>query len=142
VKVIVMSVKDIFLKHVVPIAGGIIAVLMFGSPLKAVWEIRKKQHIGVGSFMHPVSLFLALTGPALQELNPLPLPVIAANCAAWCAYSYVISQPYLFVPNAFGMLFGMYMTSMTLPFASVKVCHAPLLHLPTIALLTRQPLRR
>lgn len=39
-----------------------------------------------------------------QDLNPLPFPAIAANCAGWIAYSYVTSDVLVLWPNAAGFL--------------------------------------
>lgn len=41
------SPKDIMLGTVVPILGGIVAIVMYASPLKATYTARKKQQLGV-----------------------------------------------------------------------------------------------
>jgi len=41
------SPKDIMLSTVVPILGGIVAIVMYASPLKATYSARKQQQLGV-----------------------------------------------------------------------------------------------
>jgi hypothetical protein len=79
---------------------------------------------GCGSYLVVPPCPLAPTLPCFQELNPIPFPLIFANCCGWVAYSLLIQDAYLFVPNAVGLMLGLYMTASCFPFASPKVCAA------------------
>lgn len=56
----------------------------------------------------------------LGDLNPLPFPAIAANCAGWIAYSYVTSDVLVLWPNAAGFLLGMFYTMSAYGLADTK----------------------
>ena len=50
---------------------------------------------------------LCSTGLYVQDLNPLPSAVAVANCTAWLAYAFVISDWYIWVENYLGLLSGL-----------------------------------
>ena len=81
---------NVGMRHVAPALGTVIANVMFLSPLVAVLGHRR-----IGS---------------LGELNPLPFPLIFANCLGWLAYSFVLRDYYVFFSNAPGCLLGLYFT--------------------------------
>jgi hypothetical protein len=43
----------------------------------------------------------------LQVLNLLPFVFTVANCLSWVAYSFIIDNWYLFIPNMLGFLIGL-----------------------------------
>lgn len=43
-----------------------------------------------------------------QDLNPLPFPALAANCAGWVAYSFVIDDALVLWPNMCGYLLALF----------------------------------
>ena len=45
-----------------------------------------------------------------QSTNPLPFPLIFANCVAWVSYAYVKQDIFVFLANDFGILFGFFFT--------------------------------
>lgn len=45
-----------------------------------------------------------------QDLNPLPFPVMFANCVGWVAYTFVIDDIYVYVPNEIGLMLGAFYT--------------------------------
>jgi solute carrier family 50 protein (sugar transporter) len=58
---------------------------------------------------------------AIQELNPLPMVAIWANCTAWLVYAYMKADYYVFFANEPGLLLGIYMTIICYGFAEPKV---------------------
>ena len=58
----------------------------------------------------------------LQELNPIPFPVVVANCVAWVAYSIVTKDPYVFLANDPGLILGLFYTFSAYGYADTKVC--------------------
>jgi len=52
-----------------------------------------------------------------QELNPLIFPIIVANCAGWLGYGMTLGDAFLFVPNAMGLLLGVFYTLSIIAFA-------------------------
>lgn len=57
----------------------------------------------------------------LQELNPIPFPVVVANCVAWVGYSIVTKDPYVFMANDPGLVLGLFYTFSAYGFADSKV---------------------
>ncbi|KAK9831525.1 hypothetical protein WJX81_005913 [Elliptochloris bilobata] len=53
----------------------------------------------------------------LGELNSLVFPVIVANCGGWVAYGIVRLDPFVFAPNALGVLLGLFYSLSALCFA-------------------------
>ena len=49
----------------------------------------------------------------LQNLNLLPMVLIVANCVSWMAYSFIIDNWLLFVPNFAGFLIGLFLFLLT-----------------------------
>jgi hypothetical protein len=65
------SAKDIILGQVFPVLGGVLGIIMFGSPIKAAYRTRLQKAIGVSSRVNKYQRFHAgcahLTGStALQ----------------------------------------------------------------------------
>ncbi|DBA83844.1 TPA: hypothetical protein ACH3X1_006359 [Trebouxia sp. C0004] len=73
---------------------------MFLSPLKAVLDMRRTGRIG--------------------DLNPIPFPVVVANCVAWVGYSIVNKDPYVFMANDPGLLLGLFYTLSAYGYADAK----------------------
>lgn len=65
----------------------------------------------------------------MQELNPIPFPVVVANCMAWVAYAIVSKDPYVFLANDPGLLLGLFYTFSAYGYADAKVL-APILSCP------------
>jgi solute carrier family 50 protein (sugar transporter) len=82
--------KYVFMKIVAPLMGFLIANVMFFSGVPGFLERKRLGELG--------------------DFNPLPYPVILANCASWIAYSLYIDDYFLFFANAPGMLVGVYFT--------------------------------
>ena len=57
----------------------------------------------------------------LQDLNPIPFPIVIANCVAWVAYAVVNKDPYVFLANDPGILLGLFYTLSAYGYADVKV---------------------
>ena len=57
----------------------------------------------------------------LQDLNPIPFPIVVANCVAWVAYAVVNKDPYVFLANDPGILLGLFYTLSAYGYADVKV---------------------
>jgi solute carrier family 50 protein (sugar transporter) len=141
---------DLFLHHIVPGIGCLVALAMFASPLKAVLLVRKRTHLG--------------------ELNPLPFVAIIANCAGrllpmhhsgrtlrrstsetkadivqpksknckgdmfyvvlpcffigWLIYGCLHRDPYVIAANVPGLLLGFFMTLSCYGFAAPPVSFA------------------
>jgi hypothetical protein len=100
-----MSAKDIILEWVAPVAGGIVGTAMFAAPLKAVLRARKERVLG--------------------DLNPMPFPCIAGNCAGWVAYAWVQKDALIFWPNEIGLLLGLFFTLSAYSLADTKVGYDP-----------------
>jgi hypothetical protein len=58
---------------------------------------------------------------APQDLNPLPMVAIWANCTAWLIYAFIKADPYVFFANEPGLLLGIYMTVVCYGYADGKV---------------------
>lgn len=84
----------------VPSLGVIIGTLMFLSPLKAVLDMRRNGRIG--------------------DLNPIPFPIVVANCIAWVGYGIVNKDAYVFLANDPGILLGMFYTLSAYGYADIK----------------------
>lgn len=67
-----MSAGDIILEWVFPLAGGIVGMMLFTVPLKAVLRARRERSLG--------------------DLNPVPFAAQTANNAGWIAYTYVLES--------------------------------------------------
>ena len=61
------------------------------------------------------------TSVCLQDLNPVPFPIVIANCVAWVAYAVVNKDPYVFLANDPGILLGLFYTLSAYGYADVKV---------------------
>lgn len=58
---------------------------------------------------------------AMQDLNPIPFPIVVANCVAWVGYSIVTKDPYVFLANDPGVLLGLFYTLSAYGYADAKV---------------------
>ncbi len=63
--------------------------------------------------------------PPPQDLNPLPLVAIIANCTGWLLYGCILADPYVIAANWPGLLLGIFMTVTCYGFADLKVCRGP-----------------
>ena len=80
----------VFLSTVCPAAGVVSATLLFVSPLRAVLAARAKGQIG--------------------SLNPLPYPVLLANCVSWTVYSIMKEDTFLFLAQVAGVVLSTFYT--------------------------------
>ena len=80
----------ILMKLVAPIMGFILANVMFFSGVPGMLRCKRAGTLG--------------------DMNPLPFPVIWANCVGWILYSVLIRDYFLFFSNAPGAMVGMYFT--------------------------------
>lgn len=75
-------------KSLVAALGGVVGLMLFLAPMKAVLRARKERVLG--------------------DLNPLPFPALAANCAGWVAYGYVTDDVLVLWPNMCGYLLALF----------------------------------
>lgn len=71
------------------------------------------------------TLTLHCPAPTPQDLNPLPLVAIIANCTGWLLYGCILADPYVIAANWPGLLLGIFMTVTCYGFADLKVCRGP-----------------
>ncbi|GBF91311.1 DNA-3-methyladenine glycosylase [Raphidocelis subcapitata] len=95
-----MTPTEILLHHVCPGVGSLIAFFMFGAPLPAVLEVRRRRYIG--------------------ETNALPFAAMGANCMAWLFYGFLIRDWYVYIPNFVGLMFGWFFTFTCFKFSTDK----------------------
>ena len=57
----------------------------------------------------------------VQSTNPLPFPLILANCVAWVSYAYVKQDIFVFLANDTGIMMGMFFTLSAYGVANPKV---------------------
>eukprot|EP01024_Parvocaulis_polyphysoides_P018369 TRINITY_DN1813_c1_g2_i1.p1 TRINITY_DN1813_c1_g2~~TRINITY_DN1813_c1_g2_i1.p1 ORF type:complete len:270 (-),score=42.54 TRINITY_DN1813_c1_g2_i1:124-912(-) len=91
----------IFEDIIAPVIGTILANVMFFSPLTAVLQVRQTQTLG--------------------ELNPLPFPVITANCVGWLLYAVLLKNYFLLFGNLPGALLGIFYSLTCLTYAPQKI---------------------
>lgn len=137
-----MPISGPFVHYVAPSIGSVLGVIMLLSPIKAVWQIRRTQELGVsqlsgshlcwpGATLLP-RLQLAVTPCKFckqcrsslsvpQDINPLPYPMTAINCLGWIIYGAVIADPFIAPANIVGLVAGVLFTMTTLPYCSRKV---------------------
>lgn len=60
-------------------------------------------------------------GYRAQSTNPLPYPLILANCVAWVSYAYVKQDIFVFLANESGIIFGLFFTLSAYGVANTKV---------------------
>lgn len=87
---VALSAGEVILKYVCPGLGGIIAFFMFGAPMPAVLEVRRRRYIG--------------------ETNALPFAAMGTNCLAWLFYGFLIRDWFVYIPNFVGLFFGWFYT--------------------------------
>ena len=80
----------VFLSTVCPALGVASATLLFVSPLRAVLAARAKGEI--------------------NQLNPLPYPVLLANCVSWTVYSVMKVDTFLFLAQVAGIILSTFYT--------------------------------
>ena len=83
-----MLAQNLLLTRVAPVLGGVMANLMFLSPMGAVREVRASGKLGA--------------------LNAVPLVAMAGNTAAWVGFACVAGDPFIFAANLPGMLLGLW----------------------------------
>ncbi|KXZ53835.1 hypothetical protein GPECTOR_6g753 [Gonium pectorale] len=81
---------NVWLVHVVPSLGNLLAALMLVSPIPAVLKLRATGKLG--------------------DLNPWPLPLTIYNSCGWLAYGFSTANPYLFPSNVIGFTAGIFFT--------------------------------
>eukprot|EP01025_Chloroclados_australasicus_P044787 TRINITY_DN487_c1_g1_i1.p1 TRINITY_DN487_c1_g1~~TRINITY_DN487_c1_g1_i1.p1 ORF type:complete len:282 (-),score=6.68 TRINITY_DN487_c1_g1_i1:1299-2144(-) len=86
---------------IAPILGVIANTVMFFAPLPAVLQVRALGEI--------------------RQLNPLPYPVIVANCVGWLIYSDIIRDPFIFAGNIIGVVLSIFYTFTTIGYASTRI---------------------
>lgn len=83
--------SSILTQHVAPALGTLVALLLFLAPLK--------------------TLKAAMQGTRLLgDINPVPFPLLATNCAGWVAYGYLLRDYYVVVANINGLVLAMHYT--------------------------------
>ena len=121
--------------YVAPSIGTVLATLMFLSPMRAVLEVsgqggeraRRARVPGPAPprappkppcrpAPAPPSPLPPRPAPQVRKtgdlgaMNPLPFPVITANCLLWVGYAYNYSDWFLFFANTPGVLLGLFYT--------------------------------
>jgi solute carrier family 50 protein (sugar transporter) len=102
-----MDAGDIFLKWIFPLLGGIVGLIMFSVPIKAVLKARRERSLG--------------------SLNPLPFAAQTANSSSWIAYAYILApkdlqaSALIYWPNQIGMMLGLFFTVSCYGLATTKV---------------------
>eukprot|EP01025_Chloroclados_australasicus_P037509 TRINITY_DN3829_c1_g1_i1.p2 TRINITY_DN3829_c1_g1~~TRINITY_DN3829_c1_g1_i1.p2 ORF type:complete len:269 (+),score=11.79 TRINITY_DN3829_c1_g1_i1:65-808(+) len=91
----------VFTNLIAPTLAATLANVMFSSPLSAVLQVRHSHQ--------------------LREINPLPYPVITANCVGWLIYSAVTQDPFVFAGNIPGSLLGVFYTFTTVIYAPPNI---------------------
>eukprot|EP00775_Hariotina_reticulata_P011424 gene11424-11570_t len=90
-----------FLSNVVPVLGGLVAIVMYCSPLKAAYTARQRQDLG--------------------DLNPIPFAVTLVSTCSWNAYGFAAPDYNMFLPNIPGVTAALYMCLTGHALASPKV---------------------
>lgn len=74
-------------------------------------------------FLAPINKVIAvIRSGQLGDLNPLPYPFIASNCAAWAlGFAVVTVDPYIFFANFLGLCTGVFYTLGTYPLATYQM---------------------
>ncbi|EGF81945.1 hypothetical protein BATDEDRAFT_36766 [Batrachochytrium dendrobatidis JAM81] len=83
---------QLVLHHIIPIIGVFTALWIFIAPFKSVKRLGNSDN--------------------LENVNPLPFPMIVANCLGWLVYGLLIQDIYVIIPNIIGYQFGIYYTLM------------------------------
>eukprot|EP01024_Parvocaulis_polyphysoides_P008037 TRINITY_DN12360_c0_g6_i1.p1 TRINITY_DN12360_c0_g6~~TRINITY_DN12360_c0_g6_i1.p1 ORF type:complete len:239 (-),score=21.29 TRINITY_DN12360_c0_g6_i1:83-799(-) len=110
--------SGIFERYIAPAIAAVLTNIMMCSPLPAVLEVRKRQKLG--------------------ELNPLPYPVIVANCVSWSMYAVVTKDFFLILANIPAIIIGIFLTQTCVVYASQNVrdiMMGTLVFFPTIYIL-------
>eukprot|EP00892_Ulva_mutabilis_P011313 jgi/Ulvmu1/8554/UM044_0088.1 len=81
-----MSEDNVFFSVVVPVVGGVVAMIMFASPSFAVLKARRENSLGA--------------------VNTLPFAMTMANCVCWTTYAFLIDDWFLVIANSLGFLIG------------------------------------
>lgn len=70
----------------------------------------------ISLFLAPLPRVLAAVNSArLDGLNVLPYPLIAGNCLGWLLYGLFLRDSFLVLPNAVGLLTGLYYVASVIP---------------------------
>jgi len=81
---------------VCPLIGTILAIVLFLAPMRQMREIWR-------------------SGQWTPALNPLPFPLIVANCTAWILYGLLKKDPWIVTPNILGQALGLFYFVVTVP---------------------------
>lgn len=95
--------KEIILEWAVPILGGIIASILYWSPLSAVRQADITSKIG--------------------DLNPIPFAMMIVYCTMWVIYGLALKSPHVYfvcITNLIGVITGFYFYGICYPLASEK----------------------
>lgn len=96
-----LDARTLIMEHIAPGLGGVVALAMFMSPLRAVLAVRASKLLG--------------------DLNPLPLVAIIANCASWILYGCIQADVYVILANEPGLMLGIFMAVSCYGFAAPEV---------------------
>ncbi|KAI8848508.1 sugar efflux transporter for intercellular exchange-domain-containing protein [Chytridium lagenaria] len=80
------STCQIVMKYVVPSLGSVTALCLMLAPVPAVLAAAKAGVVG--------------------NLNPLPISLITVNCLGWVAYSWLVKDYFIAIPNLLGWSIG------------------------------------
>ena len=81
--------RDIILQQVFPTLGIFTGTFMSFAPFRAVLKASRDGHLG--------------------DLNPTPWVFMLGNCCGWLAYSYLLQNMYVFLPNASGFILAIWL---------------------------------
>lgn len=83
------SFHDILLQQIVPALGVCFGLFMTFAPYRAVLQASRDGHLG--------------------DLNPTPWVFMLGNAVGWLAYSFMIENIYVFLPNAPGLILAIWL---------------------------------
>mmetsp|Transcript_8519 Transcript_8519/g.24439 ORF Transcript_8519/g.24439 Transcript_8519/m.24439 type:complete len:271 (-) Transcript_8519:129-941(-) len=95
------STLDLAVTYGAPLLGVVLGTIMVCSPMRAVLAVQKSGHLG--------------------DLNPLPFPIISANCASWIVYSLMKRDWFIYIGNLPGLIVGLLFTMTTLACAPPQI---------------------
>lgn len=84
-----VSTKDLILQIVVPSLGAVTGTFMSFAPYRAV--------------------LIASRAGTLGDLNPTPWTFMLGNCCGWIAYSFLVQNVFIFIPNALGFILAIWL---------------------------------
>ncbi|KAG7359033.1 sugar efflux transporter [Nitzschia inconspicua] len=84
-----MASYDFILQVIFPTVGVLTSTFMNFAPFRAVLQAARKG--------------------TLEDLNPTPWCLMLGNCCGWLAYSFLLQNVYVFLPNASGFLLAIWL---------------------------------